>query len=485
LYSYSYRSYEYQYEYEDAVIPHTSFKSARFGPSSDMTIQAGLTGPPHTPQLRVRVWSDRPGSGVDLRMAKTGAPITGATVLARAIPATLAGEASLPRSVFEIAGLPPDTPVRIEIGGEACGVLTPPLPEGELRILVGSCFYQPDDKGALAAACALLRDQDRPHIRLHGGDQIYLDSGALPGGDTALARTLARYRTYWNDAAHSGYLRGGITLFTPDDHDFWNDYPYSMPHLDRSWSGAWQEHAHAAQLAFEAYQSLGNPEARSWFSLDLGLVSLFVLDTRTRRGTDSRNPPPRLFNADQRDALLQWSATLTKPGVLLSAMPLFQKAAGKVLGLFTSDHNLLSWPEDARQIWRAVEQAPFGVLVLTGDIHRGVFSEWRTGEPGKVRQNYELVSSPLRLLGYPWTPSRKAGAQPSGLQLGAELGRRDVARTYYGTSTDHFSLLRFTPSPLGVRATATVHRVPDALTPPSELEFGDPCRAGFYLCREV
>ena len=451
-----------------------------------MTIQAGLTGPPHVPELRIRVWSDQPANGVDIRMAKTGEPIGGATVLPRPVPPAIATEASLPRSVFEITGLPPGTPVRIEIGGEACGVLTPPLPDAELRILLGSCFYQPDDHGALAAACALLRDQDRPHIRLHGGDQIYLDSGALPDGPTALARTLARYRAYWGDPAHSGYLKGGITLFTPDDHDFWNDYPYSMPHLDRSWSGAWEEHARAAQLAFEAYQSLGNPEARSWFSLDLGLVSLFVMDTRTRRGSEKRNPPPRLFDTDQRDGLMQWSATLDKPGVLLSAMPLFQKAAGKVFGgLFTGDHNLLSWPDDARQIWRAVEQAPFGVLALAGDIHRGVFSEWRTGQPGALRQHYELTTSPLRLLGYPWKSSRKAGAQPSGLQLGAELGRRDVARTYYGTSTDHFALLRFTPSPLGVRVTATVYRVPDAVIPKSELEYDDPCRAGFYLRREA
>jgi hypothetical protein len=449
-----------------------------------MTIQAGLTGPPHATSLRVRVWTDRPGAPVDVRIARTGEPIGGLDIVPAALPAAVAAEPSLPRAVFEIGGLPPDTLVTIGIGGEACSVLTPPPSDRELRILVGSCFYQPDDRGQLATAYALLRDQDRPHIRLHGGDQIYLDAGALPAGPTPLARTLTRYRRYWDDPVHAGYLRGGITLFTPDDHDFWNDYPYSMPHLDRSWDAEWEAHAGAAQLAFDAYQSLGNPGGRSWFVLDLGLVSLFVLDTRTRRGTERRNPPPRLFDADQRDALLQWSATLEKPGVLLSAMPLFQKAAGKVL-FFTGDHNLLSWPADAREIWRAVEQSRFGVLVVAGDIHRGVFSEWRTGQPGALRQHYELVTSPLRLLGYPWKPGRKAGPQPGGLQLGAELGRRDVARTYYGTSTDHFALLRFTPSPLGVRVTADVHRVPDAVTPKSELEYDDPCRAGFYLRREI
>lgn len=450
-----------------------------------MTIQAGLTGPPTVPELRVRVWSDRPGSDVAVSMARTGAPIAGATVIPKPVPFGAVHD-SLPRRVVEIPGLPPDTLVRVDMGGEACTVLTPPAPDGELRLLVGSCFYLPDDRGKLASAYDNLRDQDRPHVRLHGGDQLYLDAGKLPDAPTAFARTHARYRQYWQDPHHSRYLRGGVTLFSPDDHDFWNDYPYRMPHLTRSSDSQWMEHARAAQTLYDAYQALGNPDGKSWFSLDLGIVSLFVLDTRSQRGSKNRNPPERLFDAPQGQALLAWSAALDKPGVILSAMPLFQKSANKILlGLMTTDHNLLYYPSDARRIWRAVENAPYGMVVLAGDIHHGIVSEWRTGAAGAVRQHYEVVASPLSLLGYPVAGKRKSERQPGGLQLGEELGRRDVARTFYCTSTDHFALLRFTRDAQSVRVTASVHRTPDAVTPNSEIENDDPCRVEFHLRREA
>ena len=450
-----------------------------------MTIQAGITGPPHVPELRLRVWSDRPGAAdLVVRMARTGVPIPGLTVTPWPVPFPVAAEPTLFRRVVEIGGLPADTLVRVEMGGEACTVLTPPPADGELRFLIGSCFYLPDDRGQLATAYAKLRDQDRPHVRLHGGDQLYLDAGPLPDAPTPLARTIGRYRDYWLHPVHAQYLRGGITLFAPDDHDYWNDYPYSMPHLSRSWGSQWQAHAAAAKLAYLAYQALGNPEGKNWFTLDLGVVSLFVMDTRSQRGTESRNPPPQLFDTAQRMGLLQWSATLQKPGVLLSAMPLFQKAAGKFL-FYTTDHNLLSWERDAREIWRAVENAPFGVVVLAGDIHRGVVSEWQTGPPGAVRQHYEVVSSPLRLLGYPTRPKREAGVQPGGLQLGAELGRRDTKQTFYGTSRDHFTLLRFQRDAAGVRVTVSAHSIPDAAIAPSEVGPAAPCRTEFYLRREA
>ncbi len=289
--------------------------------------------------------------------------------------------------------------------------------------MIGSCYYLPDDRGKLASAYLNLRDQDRPHVRIHCGDQLYLDAGPLPDAPTPFDRTHARYRQYWQEPSNARYLRGGATLFTPDDHDFWNDYPYRMPHLTRSSDSQWMEHASAAQTLYDAYQGLGNPEGRSWFTLDLGLVSLFVLDTRSRRGTKNRNPPERLFDPPQGQALLEWSAGLSKPGVVISAMPLFQQAAGKILfGLFTTDHNLLSFPADARNIWRAVERAPYGVMLVGGDVHHGVVTEWRTGRSGAVRQHYEVVASPLSLLGYPVTGKREveaaAGWAPGGRGAG-------------------------------------------------------------------
>jgi hypothetical protein len=220
-----------------------------------------------------------------------------------------------------------------------------------------------------------------------------------------------------------------------------------MPHLTRSHDSQWIAHADAARVAHLAYQSLGNPEGRRWFQLDLGLVSLFVMDTRSDRSTGERNPPARLFTDEQRDALTTWSAGLTKPGLLVSSMPLFQKPVGKFLG-FEGDHNLLHWEEDARAIWRAVEAGPWGVVVLSGDIHQGRALRWSTSTAGGSRQHYELISSPMCLLSWPKVASifsrRKVGDPPRGLLLGAELGKRDPDQLYFGTSRDHFLHLRLT-----------------------------------------
>ena len=437
------------------------------------------------PDFRVRVWSDRPGDDVAVHWANTGAPVVGAVVHPRSLPAGVAALTALPRRVVEIANLPPDAPIRIAMGGESCTVLTPPPPGGELRLLHGCCYHRLDDRGRLAAAYASLRAQDRPHLRIQCGDQLYLDAGELPGGATPFDRTLARYREYWESAEYAPYLRDGALLCTPDDHDFWNDYPFMMPHLARSWSNAWRAHAAAAQSCLLAYQALGNPEGRTWFTLDLGVVSLFVLDHRTRRGTTSRNPPPRLFDRDQRDALLAWSRALTKPGVLVSAMPLFQKPTGKFL-LVTTDHNLLAWPGDARQIWRAVETAPCDVLLLAGDVHQGRAVEWRTGAPGAMRQHWEVVASPLRLLSWPIQLPRRVEDPPAGLQLGGGMGRRDWQEVAYATTTDHFVILRFQDEgAAGVRVRLTAHRMPDAVIPPSQRGGRERCELQLSLRREV
>lgn len=417
-----------------------------------------------------------------MRFAASGGPVPGAVVHNMNVPGPLQNDQRLPRRVIEVEGLPPEASVEVEMGGERCTALTMPAPGSELRLLVGSCYYMPDDGGRLARAYENLRQQARPHLRLHCGDQLYLDAGPLPDAPTPFEGTRRRYVQYWDDSTHGGYLRGGATLFTADDHDFWNDYPFLMPHLDRSWDGAWESHAQAAQRLLEAYQTLGNPDGRPYFVLDLGLVSLFVLDTRTRRGTGSRNGPKQLFDPVQKRDLLDWSQRLAKPGLLVSPMPLFQQADSKAL-VFTTDHNLLSFPEDARAIWQAVEGAAHDVAVLTGDIHQGRVVEWHTTSASGLRRHFEIVSSPLRLLGWPKQPKeRKVPPTPTGLQLGAGAGRRDFARVFYATSKDHFVLLNLQDAgQAGVRVSVSTRETPSLEVPLSELDPRQRCATEFFL----
>lgn len=455
-----------------------------------MTIQAGLTGPPLVPEYRVRVWSDRPGAGPDVVFANSGQTVPGAVVTPSAIPPQVdAFREKLPRRLWEIGGLPPDSYLRITVDGESCFCQTMPAAGTELRLLLGSCFYLAQDSGRLAMAYRGLLPQDRPHIRISCGDQVYMDDSSLPPGPTVLDRTLQRYREHWQDRDYGEYLRAGVMLFTPDDHEFWNDYPYSMPWLDRSWDGSWREHSQAAKAAFRAYQALSNPAGQSWFILDLGLVSLFIMDTRTDRGTGHRNGAARLFNPDQRAALANWSATLNKPGLLVSPMPFFQKPTGSILGLFDGDHNLLAWPDDARAIWRAVETATAEVLVLAGDIHQGRVLSWQTGSPGAVRVHRELVASPLSLLLQPFPKSlfggRKVSHPSNGLQLDGGMGKRSYDKLLYATSKDHFALLRLSPVPTGVEVSVTARRTGSGRVLASELDIPGSCNPTFTLASRV
>lgn len=430
-----------------------------------MTIQAGITGPPTTAHQALRVWTDRPGHGPpDVRHAASGLPLGKLTI--RKIPEGAAtGGTGLPREVFEIAGAPANSELSVSLGGETCHVRTLPEPGEELRLLFGSCYYRRSDRGRLARAFEQLRPGDRPHVRIHGGDQLYLDAERLDASRSVLERTVAIYDEYWNDPSYGAFLRGGVSLFTADDHEYWNDYPFSVAHLRRSWSDQWRAHADAADRARRAYQSLGHPGGSDYFALELGPISLFLTDTRSRRGDGRGRGPRRLFDDAQAAALRAWSRSLDRPGVLVTAMPLFQPARKTSLfGLVTTDHNLLAYERDARTIWDAVEEAPHDIVVLGGDIHQGRLGAWQDPvRPGGPRR-FELVASPLSIL--TWFTGRPEPEPPPRVRVGGRVRRID--HPYWGVAdTDMFALLRFRPLPTGrIRARFELRAVGDPLGVP-------------------
>jgi hypothetical protein len=139
--------------------------------------------------------------------------------------------------------------------------------------------------------------------------------------------------------------------------------------------------------------------------MDLGLVSLFVSDLRSERSTEGRGrihwddtthewkeaPPGRkLCTPEQLQAIESWAGNLDKPGLLVVGQPLFQQPRS------TFDQNLLQFPNEAKAIWQAVEQAPRSIVVLAGDIHNARASKWNPLGPSNIR--FEVVGSPMRLL---------------------------------------------------------------------------------------
>ena len=365
-----------------------------------------------------------------------------------------------PRSVFEIENLPEDAELTLLAGSETCRIRTLPPKERELRLLVASCFWQDGDRGNLRSGASLLRPIfEKPHLRILCGDQIYMDVpgfGLLFAGSNAKDGTVDRYRRYWGDAGYSAFLGDGLTLFTPDDHEFWNDFPHRPFWLSRTWTAQSRAaHERYARAGFLAHQALANPGARSWFSLDLGPVSLFVTDTRTERDA-AGSPGARLFGDAQERALLAWSAALAKPGILVLGPPLFQRAASKVLWLET-DHNLLSYPREAALIWRAVEEAPRDVLVLAGDIHMSRLTEW-AAPSGRVLR--EIVASPMSVI----HGKNDGDVEPPPLDLRPEgdASPRRSRIMKYATRKNGFTLIYVIPGNGGVLVRVQAREVPSA-----------------------
>jgi hypothetical protein len=249
-------------------------------------------------------------------------------------------------------------------------------------------------------------------------------------------------------------------------------------------------------LANHAFQTITNPSAKNWFSLDLGIVDLFVSDLRSERSYPTRGriawdessanwvetgKSHRLCTSSQLDALEAWAARLEKPGLLVLNQPLFQRAGT------WSDKNLLSFPEDARRIWHAVERAPRSIAVLAGDIHWARAGSWRVAGGSDTR--FEIVASPSRLLKpvkiVLWTIGERkmlkkpqAEIPPSG-PSGSAQRRLQAA---YGTSVDNFALLhlRRRPGRVDLRVTA-VPANGTAQTATDAFGTGRPCERTFSL----
>jgi hypothetical protein len=128
-------------------------------------------------------------------------------------------------------------------------------------------------------------------------------------------------------------------------------------------------------------------------------VSFFVSDVRSERD-DIKDPEHHMFTEEQWAELEEWAETLTGPGVLVLAQPLFDHEGGK------TDRSLASFTGDFGRLCTVFERSltdrdgrpAHDVLILTGDIHTGRFATATiTGRrSGNV---YEFVASPASRVG--------------------------------------------------------------------------------------
>lgn len=336
----------------------------------------------------------------------------------------------------------------------------PSLGERPFTIALGSCYSNQGDDGQVSAAYqALYRQSDlRPDVTFLVGDQVYLDIGfdSLNPIPSMIRERIANdYARHWHGLA--GVFRSGATWMLPDDHEYWNDYPFNdqpilalkalnIGFVKRAWLTAAREGvAHIQRPRLLEVVTIGSE------------LSICLADLRSERNSEGFLPEEAMSE------LVDWAKHLSCPGVLVLPQILIDQ--------FTKgERNLLNFRKQYITLLEALADTGQDIVVLSGDVHFGRIAQVRLGNKGG--RLIEVVASPLsNLQGYlngfataiaqpipEYFPDPKAIAIPgwqsakvhydpafqvSGLP-GKRFSRQPMART-----REHFMTLGFSKNDLG------------------------------------
>lgn len=290
------------------------------------------------------------------------------------------------------------------------------LPVGAERpftLLLGSCFYGPEDRdGAVGKTYRDIPEDNRPDVKMLCGDQVYLDN---PWKETTFkwylgnrkpgvfrAMLFDKYVANWGqvgggDAGFRRLLSDGANYFCSDDHEFWNNAPNfggvgffnTITSKQRAW---WLREA--GQL-FHAFQS-----PSPFLALEVPPLSVRIADTRIHR-----DPAGRRFMRDKDlRALGRWIEGLRGPGVLVVGQPvLVEKTSlretlrrkglkGTIVKFL--DRNLPDYAQ-YEELVRYIKASRHSIVLLTGDVHFGRVSHGELAA-GSTASLVEVISSPMQ-----------------------------------------------------------------------------------------
>jgi len=260
----------------------------------------------------------------------------------------------------------------------------PALGATPFTVMVGSCFYVDKDRKQTSAAYKCIYDNptQKPQLKFLVGDLIYADIGIplfpMDPGRTR-RRFLDAYKTAWTEL--SGLLRRGVNVFLPDDHDFYNDYPFeplASPNIVALTNDKYRRDW--VKCATACVHSIQRVSPVRPFSIGTDL-SFCAVDFRSLRSTTS------LLPAAEFDKVEAWASSLTTPGVLVVSQ-LVMRGKGSQF-----DHGLADFTAQYQRLIRALARSQHDILVLTGDVHFGrVASVPLTTSGARL---IEVVASPL------------------------------------------------------------------------------------------
>ncbi|MBJ7537295.1 hypothetical protein [Marinomonas transparens] len=262
--------------------------------------------------------------------------------------------------------------------------------ESSFTIGLASCFYPHRDGGRAAEAYQALYergdDEVKPDITFLTGDQVYLDIGfdsLSRDPDEIRQRIGDDYATNWQ--LLGGILNRGATWMLPDDHEFWNDYPFHdslIPQLlALKLKGVRETWTKAAKDAVKNIQRSPRVET---FTIGNDL-SFCLADLRSYRSKNTFLPHATFKQ------LTNWAESLTSPGVLVIPQPL-------IVNINKTERNLLSYKAQYKRLLEALGSSGQNIVVLSGDVHFGRIASCPIGEKGATLT--EIISSPMSNLTY-------------------------------------------------------------------------------------
>ncbi|RTE65285.1 hypothetical protein EH243_12660 [Amphritea opalescens] len=261
-----------------------------------------------------------------------------------------------------------------------------PLPDQKpFTIGFGSCFYNHRDGGQAAGSYKALYDRGdeavKPDITFLTGDQVYLDIGfdSLSFISSEIRQRVADdYALHWQ--ALGSILNRGATWMLPDDHEYWNDYPFhdsliptllalKIKKVRETW----------AKASLDGVQRVQQSPKVDIFNLGTDL-SFCLADLRSFRDDDGFMP------AREFKQLTDWAESLQSPGVLVLPQPL-------IVEKNPTERNLLSFKNQYQALLQALGSSGHDIVLLSGDVHFGRIATATLGPQGG--RLIEVISSPL------------------------------------------------------------------------------------------
>ena len=249
---------------------------------------------------------------------------------------------------------------------------------------LGSCFYNHKDGGQAAEAYKALYEHgqaaDRPDITLLTGDQVYLDIGfdSLSVIPSEIAQRIADdYACHWE--AMGSILSRGATWMLPDDHEYWNDYPFYKSNIPTLVSLRLSKVRNAwTTSAWDAVSNIQRSPDVEHFEIGSDL-SICLADLRSFRHENG------FIDSDNFERLVEWAQNLSCPGVLAIPQPL-------IVDENNQEANLRAFDSQYQTLLKALAVSGHDILVLTGDKHFGRVAVAPMANGARL---IEAISSPL------------------------------------------------------------------------------------------